>query len=85
MHRAIIAVFSFTHYTAFNPTIAQSTTIVTLRCASYMFRPQHGHPQEDLQQRNTIMVDPVKCVRIWSQNTMFAINIAKIIYNIQYM
>jgi hypothetical protein len=30
----------------------QRQSCVTVQCASYMFQPQHGHPQGDLQQKN---------------------------------
>jgi hypothetical protein len=38
----------------------QQQSFFTSQCASYMFRPQHGHPQGDIRRKNKIIAEYVK-------------------------
>jgi hypothetical protein len=50
---------------------------VTCHFPVYMFRPLYAHPQGGLEQRNTMITDSVRDVRMWSQNKMFSNKIMK--------
>ena len=60
-------------------------SVVTLQCASYMFRPQQGHPQGGSQCRNKRMASSIEDTHMSSPNITLYIKIATNIYNTDYL
>jgi len=75
----------YTSYTAtqlYSYTVNSKPPFVTLHCDSYVFRPQHGHLQGDLQRRNKIMTDQFEDVQMCRLTQSLHIKLLTIFRNI---